>query len=183
MDHSNVNLYIVWCLGSWLYSLGKYWIANLKRFFCFSSSFLPSHISIDELAPEILLGIRSGSFVEYDHSVDWYSLGVVACRMLTNQVRRILYITFNWFTTHKTDDFQGSVNTENRSTNNSSIHLFVWLFDFSEFLFVSRSNARLWELLWWPSTIFHQWNLYARIVIKLSERSHKIKHKLRKYSN
>lgn len=46
------------------------------------------------IAPEILLGIRSGNLVEYDHSVDWYSLGVVACRMLTNQVRIIV----DWFT-------------------------------------------------------------------------------------
>lgn len=46
------------------------------------------------IAPEILLGIRSGNFVEYDHSVDWYSLGVVACRMLTKQVRN----SFDWYT-------------------------------------------------------------------------------------
>lgn len=183
MDHSNVNLYIVWCLGSWLYSLGKYWIANLKRFFCFSSSFLPSHISIDELAPEILLGIRSGSFVEYDHSVDWYSLGVVACRMLTNQVRRILYITLNWFTTHKTDDFQGSVNTENRSqTTVQSIYLSGSLI----FLNFCLSLDQMHDCESYcddQAQFFINGILYARIVIKLSERSHKIKHKLRKYSN
>lgn len=47
---------------------------------------VPRDISI---APEILLAIRSGNYVEYDHRVDWYSLGVVACRMLTTQVRNI----------------------------------------------------------------------------------------------
>lgn len=65
--------------------IGKYSIPILKcSFFC---SFL-----VDEIAPEILLGIRSGNFVSYDHSVDWYSLGVVACRMLTNQVRMIFFV-------------------------------------------------------------------------------------------
>lgn len=47
---------------------------------------VPRDISI---APEILLAIRSGNYVEYDHTVDWYSLGVVACRMLTTQVQNI----------------------------------------------------------------------------------------------
>lgn len=34
----------------------------------------------DQLAPEILNG------ESYGHAVDWFALGVVACRMLTDQV-------------------------------------------------------------------------------------------------
>ncbi|XP_031625395.1 serine/threonine-protein kinase S6KL [Contarinia nasturtii] len=46
--------------------------------------------TLQYMAPEIILGIRSGNFVTYDHSVDWYALGVVACRMLTNQFPEVI---------------------------------------------------------------------------------------------
>lgn len=49
------------------------------------------------LAPEILIGLRSGRFIEYDHCVDWFSLGVVACRMLTNQVWKFKFLQCYWF--------------------------------------------------------------------------------------
>lgn len=63
----------------------KWWIDQMK---CWKKKKIRK-----KLAPEILIGIRTGQFIQYDHCVDWYSLGVVACRMLTNQVRTILF----WF--------------------------------------------------------------------------------------